>query len=441
MRTGDRHARGTALLEGLLGDPRLRAAFRHDPSAICRSFDLPRVAADLEAETSPTITLEPRESRSSLTGAMVAAAAQGVGLVELALRHLSDGMAEAAHFGRTAVAGLPGAATTEHAAGSVTGAARAHAVDAHGGGPPRDVMAPSPERPSAFEIEYPAGNPSHRQIAAWMGENASAAGLPQELPVMAALSASDLTDLRSHVDDAFGFFGMSEASSHGPYSGFAKDPEKQLAWFLDRAAVVRAERVAGGHPAYGRDPSSWHEWIRAVLGRHGAHDPSTSREAAQRLLSPLPDAGRRAGAVVTELARLGNEGAPGSGPAEEAVQIARRYMGQHYLWGGNRPSTGFDCSGLVQYVYSRVGIQLPRVTDQQYAVGEHVSRDALRTGDIVFFRDATGYIHHEGLYVGDGQFLHAPHAGDVIKVSSLAEPYYAQEFAGGRRVAALAQAR
>jgi len=433
MRTVDRHARAAALLEGLLGDPRVRAAFRHDPGATCSSFGLPQLAADLQAEPAATITLEPRESRSGLAGAMVAAVAQGVGLAEHVLRHLS-GRADGPRAGllaRTAVA--EPAPRADHRAASPP---REPAVEAGAsGGAPHD--APPSRAPLAVAVEYPPGSPSRRQIAAWMARNATAAGLPRELPVLAALSASDLTDLRSRRDDAFGFFAMSRArADHGPYAGFAKSPDKQLAWFLDRAAVIRAEHVAAGDDAYGRDPSSWHEWISAALDRRGARGGSGGLEAAQRLLpAPSPGAGAGSGAVMAELAPAGTASAAGSGRAEEAVQVAKRYMGQPYLWGGTSPSTGFDCSGLVQYAYAQVDVELPRVTHQQFTVGEHVERGGLRSGDIVFFRDATGYIHHEGLYLSDGKFLHAPRTGDVIKVSSLAEPYYARQFAGGRRVA------
>jgi hypothetical protein len=69
----------------------------------------------------------------------------------------------------------------------------------------------------------------------------------------------------------------------------------------------------------------------------------------------------------------------------------------------------------------------------------HISNvDDLRPGDIVFFRDSTGYIHHEGMYIGNHQFVHAPHTGDVIKISSLDEPYYKEQFAGGSDVSGLA---
>jgi len=114
--------------------------------------------------------------------------------------------------------------------------------------------------------------------------------------------------------------------------------------------------------------------------------------------------------------------------------LAKQYLGDAYVWGGASPQTGFDCSGLVQYVYEQAGVQLPRVTHQQFEVGRPVGKNELRTGDIVFFRDATGYIYHEGLYLNDGRFLHAPSTGDVIKVSSIDEPYYAGQFAGARRV-------
>jgi cell wall-associated NlpC family hydrolase len=118
--------------------------------------------------------------------------------------------------------------------------------------------------------------------------------------------------------------------------------------------------------------------------------------------------------------------------AQKAVQLARAYMGTPYKWGGADPKTGFDCSGLIQYVYKQAGVSLPRVAAAQYQVGQHVDLQHLQPGDAVFFRDQTG-IHHEGLYIGHGSFLHAPHTGDHVKISSLSDSYYASQFAGGRR--------
>jgi cell wall-associated NlpC family hydrolase len=127
-------------------------------------------------------------------------------------------------------------------------------------------------------------------------------------------------------------------------------------------------------------------------------------------------------------------GAP-SAAAQHAIEVASQYIGTPYHFGGASPQTGFDCSGLAQYAYGQSGVSLPRVAADQYKVGQPVDRASLQPGDIVFFQDSTGYIHHEGIYLGNDKFLQAPHTGDVVKISSLDDPYYAGQFAGGRRMA------
>jgi hypothetical protein len=106
-----------------------------------------------------------------------------------------------------------------------------------------------------------------------------------------------------------------------------------------------------------------------------------------------------------------------------------------YQWGGSSPKTGFDCSGLVQWAYAKAGIRIPRTSEEQILAsnGAHVSRKDLLPGDLVFFRDPSGDVHHVGISLGGDKFIGAPHTGDVVKVDSLKEPYYAQQFAGGRR--------
>ena len=117
-----------------------------------------------------------------------------------------------------------------------------------------------------------------------------------------------------------------------------------------------------------------------------------------------------------------------------AIKVAAQYLGTSYHFGGASPETGFDCSGLMQWAYSHAGVSIPRVTYDQIDVGAHVDRAQLVPGDLIFFQN-NGDVHHVGMYLGGGRFLHAPHTGDVVKVSSLDEPYYAEQFAGGRRMA------
>ena len=111
------------------------------------------------------------------------------------------------------------------------------------------------------------------------------------------------------------------------------------------------------------------------------------------------------------------------------VGVAMSQLGTPYVWGGAAPG-GFDCSGLVMWAYAQVGVSLPHSTYSQYTMGVPVSRDQLQPGDIVFF-DGLG---HEGLYIGGGQFVHAPHTGDVVRISSLSEDWYSANYVGARRI-------
>jgi murein DD-endopeptidase len=123
-----------------------------------------------------------------------------------------------------------------------------------------------------------------------------------------------------------------------------------------------------------------------------------------------------------------------------AVRHALEVVGTPYVWGGNTPR-GFDCSGLVQYSYSLVGVELPRVTIMQRSATQAVSRKQLRPGDLVFFHIDGKRNSHIGIYIGDGKFVHAPRTGKFVSTASLSNPYWQRNFAGARRPLALADNR
>lgn len=112
---------------------------------------------------------------------------------------------------------------------------------------------------------------------------------------------------------------------------------------------------------------------------------------------------------------------PTRAPRSEVVNIARRYLGAPYRWAASGPNS-FDCSGFTMFVYRQVGVRLPHSSRAQIGYGERVSRSDLQAGDLVFFGSP---IHHVGIYVGGGMYIHAPRTGDVVKISSMNRGGYA----------------
>ena len=198
-----------------------------------------------------------------------------------------------------------------------------------------------------------------------------------------------------------------------------------------------------------------------VVAARAAHKAAVGRRLAarQRLLSSIRGeiarmqaAERRRQATLARQARarLAQQQGPSFTAAERAQQapddvaagaapaaryggvvgIAMRFLGIPYKWGGASPQTGFDCSGFVMYVYAQIGVSLPHNAAAQYGHGTPVSRDELAPGDLVFF-DGLG---HNGIYIGGGQFIHSPHTGDVVKISSLSDGWYNSRFVGARRL-------
>ena len=123
----------------------------------------------------------------------------------------------------------------------------------------------------------------------------------------------------------------------------------------------------------------------------------------------------------------------GSSKASAIITTAKKHIGVPYVWGGSSPS-GFDCSGFVQYVFKQHGITLNRTTKTQYQHGIYVAKGNLQPGDLVFFQNTyTTGISHVGVYIGNGDFIHASSSKGVI-ISSLSNSYWSGHYYGARRV-------
>ncbi len=175
---------------------------------------------------------------------------------------------------------------------------------------------------------------------------------------------------------------------------------------------------------------------KVILDQMAANKAAIEKQLSERksLLAGLEseiaaleaaDAARAAAAAAAAVSR--SSSAPRTFPAptraarSEVVSIAKQYLGAPYVWGGSGPNS-FDCSGFTMFVYAQVGVSLPHSSRSQINSGERVSRSDLQPGDLVFFGSP---IHHVGIYVGGGQYIHAPRTGDVVKISSLGRSDYA----------------
>lgn len=124
---------------------------------------------------------------------------------------------------------------------------------------------------------------------------------------------------------------------------------------------------------------------------------------------------------------------PSAPPAERVAAMADAFIGTPYVWGGSTPS-GFDCSGLVQFVYKEVGVGLPRRAVDQSRSGRAASLRDLELGDLVFFRIDRDIISHVGIHVGEGEFVHAPGTGKTVRRDSLDDDWWRRRVKAVRRI-------
>jgi cell wall-associated NlpC family hydrolase len=159
--------------------------------------------------------------------------------------------------------------------------------------------------------------------------------------------------------------------------------------------------------------------LRKEVSKLIAQERERQRKLAEARAKAAAEAARRASASAKPARRSGPLGAP----HPEVVDVAMKYLGVPYVWGGTTPN-GFDCSGLCQYSYNKIGISIPRTSREQFKVGAFIPenrRDLLEPGDLVFFgrNGDPDRVHHVGIYVGSGDFIEAPYTGANVKISSL----------------------
>lgn len=144
-------------------------------------------------------------------------------------------------------------------------------------------------------------------------------------------------------------------------------------------------------------------------------------------------------AVQPSISKAAHEGTGDTTESRSVQSVLRRalaLLGTPYRWGGTS-TEGFDCSGLVGYVFkTALGIELPRISREMASSGERIERTALSAGDLVFFSRRGSRIDHVGIYVGNGQFIHAPRTGKDVTVSSLDSGYWSGKYQQARRIVA-----
>jgi cell wall-associated NlpC family hydrolase len=139
------------------------------------------------------------------------------------------------------------------------------------------------------------------------------------------------------------------------------------------------------------------------------------------------------GCQSTPATRTYNNHSQHKGDGMKVVHHAIAQIGRPYVWGGKSPR-GFDCSGLVVYTHSRLGIHVPRTAEQQYHAAKRISPSSLKPGDLIFFRINHRRVSHVGIYVARNRFIHAGRSGNMVGLGSLKNPYWRKRFAGAGRL-------
>lgn len=210
---------------------------------------------------------------------------------------------------------------------------------------------------------------------------------------------------------------VKDAKSRVEATALALEQRQAEQVTLQSEAESRARQIQAGVESQQTFVGQLNGEVRSLI----AAEEERQRElAAERARQAAAAAAARGGSAGERVAADPSTLGAGS---SQVVSIALQYLGVPYVWGGSTPG-GFDCSGFTQYCYRQVGVSLPRTSQSQYEAGQHIAcdrLDLLRPGDLVFFgtNGDAGEVHHVGMYVGDGNYVHAPYTGAVVRVDSL----------------------
>ncbi|MGH3003657.1 MAG: NlpC/P60 family protein [Gaiellaceae bacterium] len=240
-------------------------------------------------------------------------------------------------------------------------------------------------------------------------------------------SATSVTSLDAKVIDQVKSFRTAVEQSG---RALAKAHARQQQVVAERAAARNA--IEGKVAEQSRLLSSIRGEIAKIVADQRARQLQMANDARARLAEQQRIAQQQTQDTVVGVSAVAPQSDTIIAPPPThggVVAVALSQLNTPYVWGGAAPG-GFDCSGLVMWAFAQVGVSLPHSTYALYAMGVPISRDQLQPGDLVFF-DGVG---HVGIYIGSDQFVQAPHAGDVVKISSLDEGWYAATYVGARRI-------
>ena len=137
--------------------------------------------------------------------------------------------------------------------------------------------------------------------------------------------------------------------------------------------------------------------------------------------------------VPSQFVELSSRGSAVSSKGQAVAELAKQYLGTPYVYGGASPS-GFDCSGFVYYIYKQFGVTLNRVANDQMVNGTWVPFSEAMPGDIIGFKNSSGYVNHVGIYVGNGMMIHSPQSGETVRYESVVSGNYSLRIAAVRRI-------